>query len=280
MSTPAAVRWVLACALAMAANAPALAQDAPPCAERTTNEALVVALEAAASSYDALEIEAFEKAAEQGVAAVGCLGEPITRSTAAELHRTLGILAYVRREETPSKVAFAAARAIEPSYTFPVDRVPQGNPMLEYYTAVDPTLLQVTEAPYPRSGSVRLDGSAERKRIEGLPVVFQQLDEAGAVSRSVLLGAGDPLPEYPVRTDPTTRKGPQRSTLIAGLVVGAAAGAVYGGAVASRAQYDKATSPEDKIAIRPVTNGLVIASGTIGVVAVGLGTVSLVNGRF
>lgn len=269
----------------------ALAAD---CAAPTTNEDLVVALGDAVRAYGELDRTGFEASLRAAKEAVDCLGEVIEPSHAAELHRATGLSAFLARDEDLAKTRFAAARRIEPAYTFPDTLVPEGNPVRELYQGLDPAQSPVDELPPPAAGSLRLDGRSSRERRTLLPTVFQRLDGQGAVLESSLLNPGVPAPAYEQgkvddRAKPTkAKRGPSVPLLAVAGVVAAGAIGTYVGSHVSRSGYDKhvqAGGPNPDFtdtanAKRSTTNALVITSVGLGIAAAGTGAVAMFAGTF
>jgi hypothetical protein len=275
MSTLAAA-WLYLGAHAAHAAAPA------GCEAAATNDDVTVALEQATAAYGDLDFAAFEGGVGKATATASCLGEPMTRANAAEFHRSLGMLAFVQRDEDSSRKQFAAARAIEPKFTFPASLVPEGNPLLGFYTAIDPSTLDTEAVRVPAKGSLRLDGSAVSRRLVGLPVVLQVLDEDGAVALNALLGPNDPIPSLEPESEPhPDRKGPRTGPLIAGIGSMAASGLLLGLAADRYAKHQAEPIPSaDKLNSLFVQNRAFAISG-LGLAAAGVGlTTFSVVGRF
>ncbi|MEZ4317546.1 MAG: hypothetical protein R3F61_08575 [Myxococcota bacterium] len=258
------------------------------CETPTTNEDVIVALEKAVARYEAVDVEGFTEAVTAIDAATTCLGESVTRSNAAAMHRMHGLAAFLERDEAASRQSFAAARTIEPAYTFPTAVVPEGNPVLEQYIAIDPAAGAKVTLPFPSDGTVKLDGSSRLERNPRLPVLFQRIDASGAVTQTVLVAGGAETPTYPAGKEPQEKKGPSGPNLpllAAGVGTVAVAGGVYGGAWATnRAFYKERDGDRDEerlTSLRSTANTLVITSATLSVVGIGLGGTSFaLSGRF
>ncbi|MCB9677323.1 MAG: hypothetical protein H6737_19585 [Alphaproteobacteria bacterium] len=263
------------------------------CENPTSNEEVVVALEAAVTAYESLDVTGFRDAAVRAEQATLCLDESITRANAAELHRIRGLVAFVDRQEDECRKRFAAARNIEPEYSFPVSLVPEGNPVLDLYGAMDPTDGAKVTLPWPKDGSVRLDGSPRLERNEALPVIFQRIDVRGAVVETLIIPAGGSVPEYPEGREPkpvtpaNSNKTAKRVLLVGGAASVVAAGGLYGAALGTKSSFDKIATgdePGDPDRINRLYNtnhALVIGSAALGVVGIGLGSTSFVlTGQF
>jgi hypothetical protein len=109
---------------------------AADCERRLSTAELDGLLGDARRSLEKLDTELFVKTTDALDLAIPCLGEPLTRHLAAEIHRTKGIRAVSERDpEAP--LVFAAARTIEPAYKFPSTLIPEGNPVRLAYAEVD-----------------------------------------------------------------------------------------------------------------------------------------------
>src|SRR5688500_15029340 len=101
---------------------------AAQCDGPTSTADLEAALLDARRSLERLDGTAFGAATDRIDAVLPCLGEPMSRHLAAEVHRTKGIRAVTERSPDASRY-FAAARTIEPAYKFPSTLIPEGNPV-------------------------------------------------------------------------------------------------------------------------------------------------------
>lgn len=264
------------------------------CSATQTNEDLVVALTQAMQAYGELDRTGFEAGLRKAKSTVDCLDEVIDSAAAAELHRATGLSAFLARDEDLAKTRFAAARALEPAYTFPDTVVPTGNAVHDLYQALDPTSSPIESLAAPAEGSIRLDGVPSRDRKTLLPVVFQRLDGSGAVAASTLLSPGLPPPSYaaaPVESGPAEtrrKKGPNVPLLIVAGVAAAGAIGTFAGSHASRSGYVThvqagGTNPEftdTANARRTTTNVLAASAVGLGVVGLGTGAVAVFTGSF
>lgn len=260
------------------------------------------AIDEALEQYRQLEIDKFRSQVDKARSKVECLETFLSRHLAAEYHRAQGIRLFVDRNSPDAQKHFAAARNLEPSYSFPTDLVPEGNPLLDDYKALEPMPGSFEELPRPSLGTLKLDGSTTRKRGTGRPVIFQLADGTGKVVLSKVLGpeAGPPdyesdaegsdakAPDDKGKKPPRTKgakKGPSVPLLVVAGVAAVAAGGLYGGAFASKSSWKNVPANSgdvDKVnSARGLTNGLVVGSWVAGGVAVGMGTTAfVVNGRF
>lgn len=285
----------LACALAALALvvlAPATARAAEPCA--ATSRDLLAAEESALSAYAALDLAGFVAATDRLEHTLDCLIEPVTRDLVAEAHRMIGLDAFIAGDRDRARLAFAAARALEPGWRFPESLFPPGHPVRAIYEEVP--LDRASWAPLPpTSAVVRLDGRAADARPSSWPTLIQVFDVNGAVLESAYLWPGDPLPALPPALPPTPalasqmappaplpaepeRRGPRWGWLGVAAASAGGAAASYGVALATADRYrDEDTNPAERELLRERANMLTLASGAAGLVAVGGVTLAFVQ---
>ncbi|MFH1466883.1 MAG: hypothetical protein ABIO70_21040 [Pseudomonadota bacterium] len=282
--------------LALTAVTPAHAA----CEAPTTTLQVQTLVEQAEATYTALDVPGFQAATDAIVADLACLHEPVPRYLAASVHRMVGLRAFIDRQPERSTRAFAAARSIEPAYSFPETLVPAGNPVLSTYAAIPVESGGMAALTAPADGHYLLDGRPGTERSTAWPVIFQQVDGQGQVLATSYLWQGEPLPSLavpaPVAEAPTAPaaqppallaapaepKGHPRWGLLAtGGASLVAAGALY--AVAHGAHdsyYDAGTNPADKPGLRTTTNTCFVGSIALGAAGLGLGTVAFVEVRW
>lgn len=172
-----------------------LLQAAEACDQPVDTAELQAVMEQAEAAYGALDLAGFTSATDQLRAELPCLSDPIARPVAAHLHRMQGLRAFVDQESEHAKLAFAAARAIQPSYRFPETFIPTGNPVLVVYDAVPLTMGTTDTAPaLADDGYWGFDGRSSDQRPENWPTVAQRFDGSGGVADTAYLWPGDPLP--------------------------------------------------------------------------------------
>jgi hypothetical protein len=273
-----AIALALAPATALADDLPAAPVEASVCEAPTTNDDVAIPLEAALRAYEGLDIPTFQDAASQAEGAVRCLGESISRGNAAEFHRVRALAAFLDAQESVCMKRFAAARAIEPQYRFPTTVVPEGNPVLSLYDAVDPEKGAMVTLPFPKDGTVRLDGATGMTWNRELPIVYQRIDAAGIVVETRVLAPNAPMPDYPHLSGTPEqirkRRGVRTAMTIAGVGSLVAAGGLYGVALGTKGSFRNAAeegATEDRLRSLYNTNhGLVITSAGLATVGVGL----------
>lgn len=263
-----------------------------------TSGDLVASVEAAEAAFAALDVAAFRAATNKVTAEANCLADSASRPVVARLHRIEGLRAFVDGDTARADQAFAAARAIEPAYTFPEALVPEGHPVRVRYTALSPQPGGSTALPSPTSGYLTLDARSSRDRPADRPALLQVVGDDGGVRASAYLWPGDPPPSYdsaaavavapppvpPTATkDPTPRerKGPNLPLAVAAGASLAVAGGTMGLAAGSHAAYyAEDARPADLDGLRARTNGLYLTSVGTGVLGVGLGVGAVLAGRW
>jgi len=261
-----------------------------------TSRDLLTAEEAALSAYGALDLDGFVGATEHIQEMLGCMVEPVTRDLAAAAHRMIGLQAFTSGDKERAKLAFAAARSLEPEWRFPESLFPPGHPVRTIYEAIP--LDQAVWTPLPPTAAVvRIDGRVADARPTAWPALVQAFGVDGAVLGSWYLWPGDPLPALPpplplAATLPETstsmadlpapkRTGPRWGWLGVAAVGAGGAGVMYGVAAKTAQAYrSDETNPELRERLRQRSNGLLIASGAAGLVAVGGTTIALVQVRW
>lgn len=169
------------------------------------------------------DLPAFQAASTRAFALLPCVADAIEPSVAARYHRVVGLVAYVARDPASEISAFAAARSVDPAYSFPETMVPAGNPLRQDYLAVDVSGTASTAVPAPATGEVRLDGKAAAARPAEWPTLFQLVGIDGHVLTSAYLLASDPLPAFALATVPAavTAPGPAPIAVAADTVASA-----------------------------------------------------------
>lgn len=207
-----------------------------------------------------------------------CLAEALTPERAARVHRAEGLEAFVDRDLDRAREAFAAAKAADPAYTFPVTMVPMGNPVRTLYDASTSGGATVPLPP-PASGTVRLDGVVTRARPVDRATLFQ-LERASAASfETRWLGSADPAPEYPQRG-----QGFRLPLLLAGVAAAGGGTALYvvADSLATNPPFPAAGpgSQAELDALGAQNHALTFGASGLGVAAAGLVTTAFVWGRW
>ena len=252
----------------------ALAEGSPvalsPC--RSSWAEIAGALDGAEAAWG-VEEESFRAGVATIRTRVACLTEPLVPAEAARLHRVLGLAAWLERDVEGARAAFAAARAADPSFDFPLAMVPAANPVRRLYESAVPSEA-TTLIPPARGAKILLDGDDSRAIPSSRAVLFQLTTGSEARSTTWLL-PGTPLPAYPKPGEGL------RLPLLVGAGA-AAAGGIALLALAGSAAADETppTSQADLDARVGAKHAFAIAGGGLGVVAVGLGATAFIAGRW
>ena len=289
-------------AAGLAGSMPASAADTT-CPELTLGGSVRGAAERAQAAFGATKVPEFQAAALELDALVPCLMEPVDPELAALVHRMKGLSAFIGRDQDRAREAFAAARVLQPDYSWPESLIPWGHPLLGLYEALPITGTAFETVPTPASGWVYMDGRPSEPRPLEWPTILQVSDAEGAIQLSSYLWPGEPVPDYGIEpvvelslepppssveqpaipvavaaTSTTVRTGPRPWMLATAGGAAVASGVLYALAARSGDQYwDTATPYADLDAARGRTNGLVLASAGVAGVALGTGVAAFLE---
>jgi len=240
---------------------------------------LLTTLEAAATAWSDLDVDGFRDRLGDAHAQLGCVDQVVNPSTAATVHRMVGLAAFADRDTAAASKAFAAARSAAPGTRFSTALVPVGHPIDALYEAVPPMEEGLQELPATGAGWV--DGVAATSRSATLPAVVQLGDPSGTLMWSGWLNASAPPPPVPLATPTASMsKTPNPTRYSTPLLLAAGTTAVgsivlYAIAASSARQHADPTTPYTELEpLRSRTNGLVLASSGTAAAALGLGTVA------
>ncbi len=188
--------------------APALADPAvaspPPtgpnraCATQVPVSTLEAALAGAEAAWG-IDEPAFRRGVEAGRAALACAAGPLSPDTAARVHRVEGLMAFLDRDTGRVASAFAAARALDPSYTFPEAMIGARNPVRVAYDAAPPSGGTRPVPPPARRVTLWVDGEPVRARPDARAAIVQVQVADAPMGASVWVLPDDPLPDYRLR---------------------------------------------------------------------------------
>ena len=277
---PDGVGWVTVGMAAMFVLFVAAAYAAEPtCPAATTAGDFAAAAQAGETAFADLDMEALSSAKDRAGAALACLREPVAVKQAAAFHRLLAMAGFANHDFTTALAEFHAARRLEPGYAIPATVAPPGHPLVSLYDAA----LQAGEGDLEpvqaaAGGWILVDGVRGAARPNKISVILQRFDALGQIEASTFLGAGDPLPAWAVPPKAVSRKG-----LHVGLLAGtggavAVSAVLYGLALTAHDDFwnlENSAADAELPAIAERANTLTYAS--LGVVAVGLGTVTVVT---
>lgn len=268
---------------------PVLARAACPTPATAVN--IIEASESSAQAYQDADLNRFIETTSKLEELIPCLAEPLPRNVAAGVHRMMGLRAFIDRKGEKSEAAFGAARVIESAYRFPETMVPPGHPIMVAYESLDVSDPPTKSVPSAEGGYFQFDGRPGFERPVTLPTVTQLFNADGGVEVSAYLWPADGMFDYIVGSPAVLsgqdtaidfrKKGPNLPLAISAAGSGLAAGVLYGLASGKNAQFNSPGAPyEDGASLRASANTYALASGSAGVVAVGLVVGSVVAGKW
>ena len=154
--------------------------------------------------YSQANVDVMAGIARDAQQTLACLPRPPAAETMVKLHQVMGLSFRLEDKGNAdrARLAFAAARVIDPRSALPVDIAPGPEEALynDYYAVpLDPRPTE--RLPPPRRGTVYLDGVESRDIAANLPSLFQLTDRSGAMDASMTRYhlPGEALPDYPER---------------------------------------------------------------------------------
>ena len=256
---------------------------AADCLAPASPDAISAKFDAAEAAYKTLEVEVFSSSLDEAALMLPCLDVAVTPAFAARYHRMRGLRSSLDRDPARATQSFAAARVIEPDYSFPTSLIPEGHSVRSQYASLDVTAPETIPVREPIEGWLAFDGARGLTRPTGWPSIVQLYDAQGLVRSTDYLFPSDPLPAYKAKPLPVSATArvpkplsPKLPLAIGAGVVGVGAGVLYALAASSAQEfnvYDESYTLDDMERMKGRTNGLVYASVGAGVLAVagGLG---------
>ncbi|MFZ5479803.1 MAG: hypothetical protein ACOZNI_23765 [Myxococcota bacterium] len=241
-------------------------------------------------AYEDLDQAAYEAGQRLLLTQLACVNEPLRPAMVAELHRLVGLDAFLAGDEARALVAFRAALAGDPAWVPPKAVFPADHPL-------HALLAKAKAAPEggglslwaPPDGLLLVDGKPGARVLPGRGAIVQRVGPAGVVTHSAWIGPGTPLPDWllPPREaeapPPTTVARAKPRVAVAPLAFGAAAGvtgiaggALYAVAWSERARFDDPALPRDEI--EPTAkrvNGALVGAAAAGGVALACATAAV-----
>lgn len=246
-----------------------LVPDVLACDLQYTRVQLADAMALAEASYAAADVDAFQKSATVVIDAVPCASELLRPPDASRFHRLMGLVAFVARDTESAQRSFAAARAIEPNYTWDPNLVPPGHPLLFAYGAVSASNPELSPFSPPAGVTVHVDGSPAVTRPAAWAAIVQLTDTRDQLTLTRYLRPSDtmPFPAEPLPVKTVAKRPGLRTPLLVGAGVAAlAAGALYGASAAVQADYMASTDHREMEELKGTNQALVYTSGgTAGV---------------
>lgn len=178
-------------------SASARAED---CEKRFTSSEVSGTLLTAEAAFSQLEEETFERQMVSAAAMLTCVSEPLPVLVVSQYHRMVGIREFLARDQDEASAAFASARVLEPSYSFPETLLPADHPIRSLYASAQARATPVDPPPAPEKGQLYFDGTPTTQRPAGRSTIFQVVEKQGP-SLSAYLPPTSPLPDYPLKRE-------------------------------------------------------------------------------
>lgn len=258
--------------LLLGLSAPAQGQA---CARLTSPAQFADLLQAAESSWAGADAPGFFSKMEETALLLPCLDAPLEPALAARYHRDMGLWLWATDQPDQARLAFAAARRLEPHTGLSAALVPAAHPARESFEASEPDQTG-NPVPPPASGRLLFDGS-EGPRPAGSNTIVQ-LEDAGMVSLTSYLHPDSALPPYEPHVAPAPAPvRAQARRWVFPAAAGAAALAAGGTALAAygtRRSFE-AAPPDDLTGLEALydrnhrlTNATIALGGTAGALGV------------
>jgi hypothetical protein len=171
------------------------------CDRGWTRRAVMNAVQHAETAHLDLDVPGLHASADQMRDRLPCLAEPLTPADAARIHRVEALSRFEAGDREGAAMAFAAARSLEPDWTFPEDPVPEGHALQQIYKDVPIHGAAFSGVPDPDQGTLLLDGSERRGRPRDWPVLVQIVGSNGVLT-STYLWPDDPFPQVATGAKP------------------------------------------------------------------------------
>jgi len=178
--------------LSVAISSPGTARGA--CPTPITPGELGETLDRAEAMLEALDEKFFELMESNGDR-LRCLDQALSRDEAARVHRMVGLVEHYEDRERAAQ-AFAAARYLEGTYSFPEALLGPNAPERETYSLLSMDSRRVEPAANPATGQIVFDGRPSLERVTSWPTIFQFKGSDGVID-TAYLWPGDPTPDYP-----------------------------------------------------------------------------------
>ena len=224
----------------------------PPanCPAFSDPDELQAQLERADSAYEALDVDGFVGALQEIGMTLPCLGEPVSPTLAAHYHRTQAMQLWSNGDEEAAIPLLLAARSLEPEFSFPEGRFPEGYPMVNAYAEMEPSL-ETQNRPPRGNFLIYFDGSPTNARPKARSTLMQQVADNHVIATH-LLHPDDPVPY----ARPAIRRNRLLATSASTLILGVSS---VGLALDRRARFyraDLATDGDQLVQLQRQTNGL------------------------
>jgi hypothetical protein len=256
------------------------------CPTPTSSESVASWLISAEAAYARLDVAGFHEGVDQAEALMRCLAEPMSKTTAAHLHRLGGLRAFANRDVVQARASFAAAQALDPAYHFPESLFPPGHVVLVTWEEARALTTTYESVPAPADGQVFLDGAPTLDRRKEAAVVLQVLHRSKEEPINSYIRPGEPLPAWTVAAQPPVSQhspgsSPNRGHYIrGGVALGLSAG-LFGLGAYTHQVYNEDPTPNSprRNVMGGINHTAVIAGGAAGAWALTEGVLALTATR-
>ncbi len=128
-----------------------------------------------------LDDAGFDSAAGAMSDSLPCVRTQLAPGDAAQLHRAMGLTAFVAGNPSNSRKSWAALRSLQPGWKPPASLMPDGHPIRDIWDAAEPTDAAGELGGAPEGGWV-IDGARSTVAPQGRAFVVQGFDAQGGVA--------------------------------------------------------------------------------------------------
>jgi hypothetical protein len=254
------------------------------CSAPASSESVASWLISAEAAYARLDVAGFHEGLDQAEALMRCLEEPMSKATAAHLHRLGGLRAFANRDVVQARASFAAAQALDPAYHFPESLFPPGHVVLVTWEEARALTTTYESLPAPADGQIFLDGAPTLDRRKEAAVVLQVLNRSKEEAITSYIRPGELLPAWTVASPPTVSQrspSPARGHLIrGGVAMGLSAGLLGLGAYTEQVYLEnRAPNTRRSYVMGAINHTAVIGGGAAGAWALTEGVLALTATR-
>jgi len=263
--------------------------SASDCSEPVTPDQLESLADEATLAWAAMDQDGFEELADQTLAGVECLSEPVEPSQAASIHALRALRAFLAGDADAANLHLQAAYASDADFRISTRIAPEGGKLwrlAEQAREIPPSsgrALSLLDG-----GTVWVDGHAGGDRAEDRPALVQvgagdrttwssllEPDEPFEPPADALAALPTDLPDTPNTPRPPRSGGGAKGLWYAAGGTGVVAAGLFGASAALRGRYDVDPSQ----GLHDATNGTFIASTGMAAVTGGLLTAAIVKSR-
>ena len=198
------------------------------------------------AAYAEMDEDGFRSSRAAAAALLPCVGESVSATHAAALHKLEALGAFLDRDHAGTVASFRALLHAAPGYRLPEDLAPPNHPLRIDFEVAEGTVGAPERAlPRPKQGWSQVDGQTAQSAPTDRPFVFQHFDGDGRVVSTALVPPGGPVPDYAAKTGGSAARSGSRVPLL--VTAGAAtvlSGVFYGVAKSSESRFWDPSTPK------------------------------------